>query len=187
MTSLLCQVAWDAQTTLPALRLPCFTRQCWARGRAAASAPKIWRMKLAELTAEHCLLLYVLMVVSHIVVILASRSWAIASGNKKPNDFDKSRNMTEDTFIGRVAASHANCLENLPLLAVVVLTNSAVHGPDISFLAGCYLTARLIQICFHTCGVTDELITLRFYAFVTQLALLVTMGLKTFFAIKRDS
>lgn len=144
-------------------------------------------MKVADFKAEHYLLLYVLAVVLHIVVILASRTWAIFSGSKKPTSFHKSRNMTEDTFIGRVSASHANCLENLPLFTVAVLTNSAVRGPDISFLAGCYLTARLVQICFHTLGVTDELITLRFYAFATQLVLLVTMGLKTFLAIKHDS
>ncbi|KAJ8600861.1 hypothetical protein CTAYLR_008209 [Chrysophaeum taylorii] len=109
-----------------------------------------------------------------------ARSALIFSGQKKPTEFNKSRFATEETFVGRVAASHANCLENMPLFAVVVLTNRVLNGPDISFLSGCLLTARVAQIGFHWMGVTETHITLRFYSFFAQLLLLLTIGWKTF-------
>ena len=47
---------------------------------------------------------------------------------KKANEFTKSRDGGDATFIARVGKSHANCLENLPLFAAVVLVNKAFGG-----------------------------------------------------------
>jgi len=133
-----------------------------------------------ELRAEHCVLAFLVLIVAHVVIILASRTVAIMSGTKKPGDFYPSRKVVEvDTFIGRVSASHANCLENFTLFAAVVLTNKAFGAADLDFLAVWYFAARCLQVSFHFLGVSDQLITLRFYAFAPQLGLLLTMALHT--------
>ena len=144
-------------------------------------------MGVGGFEAEDFLLLYCVLVVVHVVVILGSRTMAIMKGTKQPTDFIPSRLVKDETFIGRVSASHANCLENLPLFAVVVLTNRALNGPDLAFLALCYTTARIAQISFHWRGCTNDLVTMRFYCFATSLILLVTMGIKTVVALRSSS
>lgn len=133
-----------------------------------------------EFRAEHCVLGFLMVTVTHIVIILASRTAGILSGTKKPCDFFPSRKILDiDTFIGRVSASHFNCIENFPLFTGVVLTNKAFGDADLDFLAKFYLAGRCIQVAMHWLGVSDTLITFRFYAFATQLVLLLTMVVRT--------
>jgi len=82
-----------------------------------------------------------------------------------------------------VSQSHANCVENFPLFAAVVLTNKLVDGPDLTLYAGLSFTARCCQVMFHAKGVSDNEIVLRFYAFFPQLVILAIMAAKTATAI----
>ena len=116
----------------------------------------------------------------HVTIILTHRSLLINTGRAKPNDFIKSRHEKEDSFVGRVSSSHANCLENLPLATAVILINHVVDGaPDISQLAWYFVGARVGQALVHWMSVVETMVLIRFVFFFVSKVLLITMAYKT--------
>lgn len=73
----------------------------------------------------------------------------------------------------RAMRAHANCVENLPIFAVVVF---ALHASGISThatdtMAGIVLAARVVQSVVHVSAVqTDRIVSIRFTFFLAQLA-----------------
>jgi len=119
----------------------------------------------------------------HAALVVGARVGAVLAGKKKANEFQKSRDGGEATFIARVGKSHANCLENLPLFAAVVLVNKAFGGASLGALPTYYLFARIAQSLAHWSGVGEMHINARFGFFLAQGALLALMGKKTFEAL----
>ncbi|MDI3260592.1 MAG: MAPEG family protein [Sinobacteraceae bacterium] len=79
-------------------------------------------------------------------------------------------------FINRVADAHANCLENLPIFAVLVLCAQALDKTAaVAPLAPYVLYARFGQSLMHLIGVTPLLVLLRASFWSVQLALFVWM------------
>ncbi|GAB3105275.1 MAPEG family protein [Lysobacter terrae] len=73
----------------------------------------------------------------------------------------------------RAMRAHANCVENLPLFAVVVfaLHASGISTPATDIMAGIVLAARVVQSVVHISTVqTDRMVTVRFSFFFAQLA-----------------
>lgn len=124
-------------------------------------------------------LAFAFMTQAHVMMELVNRQVLIISGKVKPTGFAKMRNSDESTFMGRVHNSHANCLENLPVFAAVVLVNHLAAAPDISNMAWYYVAARASQALAHWTSVGDAGVTVRFLSFVTSCGLLWTMGYKT--------
>lgn len=126
------------------------------------------------------LMMFAAFTLLHVVIVISHRSFLINTGRAKPHAFTIMRNDSESTFIGRVGCSHANCVENLSLFAVVVLVNALMGGaPDISKQAWWYVSARIAQGVTHWYSVSDAAITFRFVCFFTSMALLISMGCKT--------
>lgn len=110
-------------------------------------------------------------------------------GKRRADQFSKSRSYTEDNFVGRMACHHQNCLENLPLFAVVVLVNAFVSisggESDVSSVASIdheawlYVYLRLCQGLVHWYKVSHYAVLVRFYFFAPGLFLLIYMGFKT--------
>lgn len=89
---------------------------------------------------------------------------AVAANGFRPD------NSNLSPFMQRLARTHANCLEGLPvfggLMVVAMLTEqSAVTDP----LAPVLLAARVSQSLIHLLSVSAAAVTLRFTAFVVQL------------------
>lgn len=89
----------------------------------------------------------------------------------EPHQFDP-QNSALSPFMQRLARSHANCIEGLPMfggLLVVALISSrtAVTDP----LAFTLLTARIVQSTIHILSTSQLAITLRFAAFAVQLVI----------------
>ena len=120
---------------------------------------------------------------AHAALVVGARVGAVLAGKKKANEFTKSRDGGEATFIARVGKSHANCLENLPLFAAVVLVNKAFGGASLGALPSYYLAARIAQSLVHWSGVSEIQVNARFAFFVIQGALLALMGKTTFEAL----
>ena len=72
----------------------------------------------------------------------------------------------------RAMRAHANCVENLPLFAVVVfaLYASGISSDATDAMAGIVLAARVVQSVVHVSTVqTDRIVSIRFTFFLAQL------------------
>ena len=78
----------------------------------------------------------------------------------------------------RAARAHANCVENLPIFAAIVLTASAahLHPPRLDALAAATLGARVVQSGIHMLfPETNASIGLRFSFYLVQVVAMITM------------
>jgi uncharacterized MAPEG superfamily protein len=86
-------------------------------------------------------------------------------------------NSNLSPFMQRLARAHANCVEGLSvfgglMLVAVVAERTSVTDP----LAYAFLCARIVQSVIHLCSLSSLAVTLRFSAFVVQLAIGVYWG-----------
>lgn len=112
------------------------------------------------------------------------------TGEKLAHQFAKSRTYGETTLVGRIACHHQNCLENLPLFAVVVLVNAHVTGSSndhvapgsnsIDREAWLYVYSRVLQGLVHWYKVNHTFAVVRFLFFSIGFTLLFVMGVKSF-------
>jgi uncharacterized MAPEG superfamily protein len=109
----------------------------------------------------------------------------IALGKASPRAFPADQPHGPDTY-RRLLRAHANCVENLPVFAAVVLTGMATHTADawphdvhhrFGVLAIVYVCARVAQSAAHIVSGRSIAIYARFGFFVVQLVTIVWMGL----------
>jgi uncharacterized MAPEG superfamily protein len=75
--------------------------------------------------------------------------------------------------------AHANCVENLPVLAAVVVAGNAagLAGGASDALAIVYLAARVLQTTVHVAAAeTSTAVAVRFAFFLTQIVCVIWMG-----------
>lgn len=78
----------------------------------------------------------------------------------------------------RAMRAHANCIENLPVFAVIVfaLYVSGVGGPTVNYLSIGILIARIVQSLVHVCLLqTNAVASLRFAFFFAQIASFIAL------------
>lgn len=86
------------------------------------------------------------------------------------------RSVTDAPIIGRIADAHANCLENLPVFAVIVLAAAAMGRVDaLAGLAPYVLYARIGQTLAHLSGTGKLNVLIRATFWAIQLGLFVAM------------
>ena len=76
--------------------------------------------------------------------------------------------------------AHANCVENLPIYAaiVVAIVASGVRSPMLDTLAVVLLVARVLQTLTHvTFKQTDTVVAVRFSFFLNQIVCMAAMGI----------
>ena len=96
----------------------------------------------------------------------------ILLGRKRIGAF-RSDQIEGDDWYRRSMRAHANCIENLPVFASIVLalTASGVSGPAVDRLCMAVLAARVMQSTIHVSHVqTDAFVSVRFSFFCVQLA-----------------
>ncbi|HEY8002902.1 MAG TPA: MAPEG family protein [Phenylobacterium sp.] len=78
----------------------------------------------------------------------------------------------------RATRAHANCVENLPVFAAIVLTAAVVHAQSASLdrLAATVLVARIAQSSVHLAlPETNRTVAVRFGFFLVQVAAMIAM------------
>jgi len=106
-----------------------------------------------------------------LVLMEVIRTTLVATKVLPANGF-RPDNANLSPFMQRLARAHANCLEGLPvfgglMVIAVVAGKSAVTDP----LAYYFLAARILQSLIHLSSVSPTAVTLRFSAFLVQLAI----------------
>lgn len=79
----------------------------------------------------------------------------------------------------RAMRAHANCVENLPVYAaiVVAMLASGAHGAALDLLAIVLIVARILQTCVHVAFTeTNVTVGVRFSFFLTQIVAMAAMG-----------
>jgi len=79
----------------------------------------------------------------------------------------------------RTMRAHANCVENLPIFAALVLIARAISLESTTFemLALVVLPARIAQTAIHVASGSNRAIMVRFWFFSVQLACFAAMAL----------
>jgi uncharacterized MAPEG superfamily protein len=106
-----------------------------------------------------------------LVLMEAIRTGLVLRKSVPANGFTPD-NANLSPFMQRLARAHANCLESLPvvgvlLLAAMVTGKTAVTDP----LAPWLLAARVVQSSVHLASLSEAAVSLRFAAFAVQLAI----------------
>lgn len=108
-----------------------------------------------------------------VVLMVNQRGLLVLGGKMAVNAFNPDGSNTPSHFGQRLVRAHANCLENLPLQATLLLyaiatAQTALTDP----LALVLLGARLLQSLIHLISTAPLFVWLRFAAFFVQLAIL---------------
>jgi uncharacterized MAPEG superfamily protein len=113
-----------------------------------------------------------------LVAIAFARTSQVLSGHAQPNEFPAGVPHGGDTY-WRLNRAHANCLENLPLFAAVVLTATVAGVESATFdtLARVYVGARIPQSLVHISSGSNVAVNARFAFFGVQLVCIVWMAL----------
>ncbi len=121
----------------------------------------------------HALLAYTAWFLLLVVALGGFRSFLVVSGGKAVNGFSPSGEDVEG-FGRRLTRVHANCYENLPAAAAVLLYAIATSQTSITDpLANVLLGARLLQSIVHLVSTSRPAVLLRFGFFVVQVLILL--------------
>lgn len=105
--------------------------------------------------------------------IAGLRAATVMSGKKAANEFDPSGSDVS-AFSGRLCRAHANCYENLPMFAAIVLLAIATGQTSITDpLALIFVAARIAQSTVHLISTSVPAVNLRFLFFVVQVVILI--------------
>lgn len=111
-----------------------------------------------------------------VLVIFSWRGIEIVLKGKKADSWTRGKDTESPGLIRRIEHAHANCLENLPLFAVIVLAASAMSKSAVTDHWAMYvLYARIAQSVTHMIGVSHWLVMLRATFWSVQLALFGVM------------
>ncbi|WP_431483397.1 MAPEG family protein [Pseudomonas solani] len=108
-----------------------------------------------------------------VFLLVNQRGLLVLGGRMKVNAFAPDGSNTPGALGQRLVRAHANCLENLPMQAAVLLfalatAQTAITDP----LALVLLGARIFQSVVHLISTSALFVWLRFAGFFVQLAVL---------------
>lgn len=106
------------------------------------------------------------------VLVLLYRGARIVGGARADSWTRGAPKLEDPPLVTRITHAHLNCLENLPIFAVLVLSAAALgKGAVTDPYAPWVLYARVVQSTIHLIGVNHWLVTLRAVFWVVQLVL----------------
>ncbi len=126
-----------------------------------------------ELSPTICALLgFAALTLALPVLVVSYRSMLVLTGQKRGDDFSR-RVYDSPALIQRIMDAHANCVENLPVLAAVVLAAVATGQTALTDPLACYfLYARIGQSAVHVIAVNHWMVLARVTFFVAQIGIL---------------
>jgi uncharacterized MAPEG superfamily protein len=108
-----------------------------------------------------------------LTAIAALRTTLVLQRKRRANAFSPAGDDVSP-FSGRLCRAHANCVENLPVFAAIVIAASIAGRGDITDpLALWVLAARIGQSTVHLWSLSRRAITWRFGFLVAQVLVLV--------------
>lgn len=117
-----------------------------------------------------------------IFVVVNYRTFPVLSGKTKANSWTRGTQTWSDApLITRMAHAHMNCLENLPLVAAIILSAHVLGQAavvDANGLACILLGARIAQSVVHIIAVNHVMVLLRAVFYTVQLLILIWWLLK---------
>jgi uncharacterized MAPEG superfamily protein len=114
-----------------------------------------------------------------VLVVVLYRSVSVLTGRRRANAWNRAKPSEDPELLQRLVHAHANCLENLPLFASVILVAGLSGKLGVTDpLAGWYLALRIGQSAVHLTGTSAWQVLIRFSLFSLQLGILVWMGLR---------
>ena len=116
------------------------------------------------------------------IVIGGTRLRVAMATGKPPNSFAPGG---EDVggFLARLCRAHANCCENLPVVAAILLAAVlAGHGGVADPLAPWILAARMLQSSVHLASTNIPAVYARFGFYLVQVVLLVAIAIQALMA-----
>lgn len=136
------------------------------------------------MTALQALLGFAGWTVLLIVLVFLYRGLRFVTGTPI-NHWPRGAKPTDDaSLVRRIEDAHANCLENLPIFAVIVLAAAAMGKLDtIAVLAPWVLYTRIGQSLTHMLGVGQAHVLVRASFWSVQLGLFIWMLVKLLAAV----
>lgn len=126
------------------------------------------------------LLAYVAWFLFLLISLGALRTTLVLNGKRASNSFAPSGDDMSE-FGKRLTRAHANCYENLPAAAAVLLYSIATNQTGLTDgLAYVFLGARIAQSVAHLISTSRLFIMVRFTLFVAQSLILIFWLLKLF-------
>lgn len=126
------------------------------------------------------LLCYVAWTLVVVMTVVGYRSLLVLGAKKPADSWPRGKTHAEDPgFIQRASDASANCFENLPLFAtVVVVAGLSGQLAELDLLAPWLLGARIMQSLVHMIAVNHWMVFMRFNFYVIQIIILAWWILK---------
>ncbi len=104
-----------------------------------------------------------------VLLVVGARAVKVFRGEKKVNEFPGGVQHGGDRY-WRLYRAHANTVENLPIVAVIVLVGTLVHTTSAAWnaLPVVALGARVVQSAAHVSSGSVMAVNVRFTAFLAQ-------------------
>lgn len=106
------------------------------------------------------------------VMVVSYRVGLVLAGKKKADDFPRGEHEMPP-LVKRLNNAHANCVENLPLVAAVILAAVATGQTAVTDPLACYLLyARIGQSTVHAIAVNHFMVLIRATLYTVQIGIL---------------
>lgn len=133
------------------------------------------------MTASICALLgFTAWTIAIVAAVVFYRTFLVMTGKTAANSWTRGGQTWNDpALITRMSHAHQNCVENLPLVAAVILAAQVMgQGAVTDGLACVLLGARVAQSLVHMIAVNHWMVFLRASLYTVQAAILVWWLLK---------
>lgn len=131
------------------------------------------------MTGLEALLYYVLWMALLVLFYAGYRIPLVITFKKTADSWTRGQKVDDPGIVTRANHAHANCVENIPLFAAVVLASVALDQRAVVDAFACYvLGARIAQGVIHLIGTSFILVMLRATLFLIQLGLIMYMAFK---------
>src|SRR5689334_16559074 len=85
-----------------------------------------------------------------VLSLVVYRTAMVMAGKRRANTWGRNQPSRDPELLQRLAHAHANCVENLPLFAAVILVAGLTNRLELTDpLAGWYLALRIAQSTVH--------------------------------------
>lgn len=129
-------------------------------------------------TTQQVLIGYTLWVMALALSYPLIRTGLVALGRRRADEFPADAPHEGSPLYRRLWRAHLNGVENLPLVAAVLLTAAVSGRTDLSDgLAPWLLGARMLQSTVHVIAVTHATVSVRAVFWMAQLAILAWISL----------
>jgi hypothetical protein len=123
-----------------------------------------------------CLIGYASWTLLLVIAIVSARGLVVLAGKKRVNEFPGGVEHGSAHY-WRLYRAHQNCVENLPIVAIVILIGTILHVHATWFerLPAIALGARVVQSLAHISSGSVAAVTIRFLGFGAQIVCFVWM------------